>query len=79
MNVQTSITYEELARRLGLARDLSIELVEVHRVTGRVSLVVSGDLPSRTVTGGGFYPSPKHPGSEPDYVHLRHLTAPDTP
>ena len=73
MRVQTAVTYAELAKAIGLAEGLAIDLVEVHRVTGRVTLVVSGELPSRTVTQQGFSPSSPWPGSEPDYVHVNHL------
>ncbi len=73
MQVQTAISYEELARVLGLEYGLKIDLVEVDRLKGELSIVVSGNLPPRTVTGAGFYPSPKHVGFAPDFVHINYL------
>lgn len=76
MKVQTEITYEQLAKALNLARGLTIDVVEVEAARGALNIVVSGDLPSRTVNANGFSPSPKRPGSFADYVHLAYLIEP---
>lgn len=73
MRLQTSIDYEALARRLGLDRNLNIDLVEVDNITGTITLVVSGDVPRGCVNTAGFYPSPKGRGRAPDTVYFSSL------
>jgi len=77
VKLQTSISYEALAQRLGLDPDLKIDLVEVDRVSGTLVIVVDGKVPTGTVTGAGFYPSPKRRGADPDSVHINYLTRRD--
>lgn len=77
MKVQTELTYEGLASALGLAPGLKIEVVDVELARGVLNIVVSGELPPRTVTTAGFYPSPKKRGGVPDFVHLSYLTPPE--
>lgn len=77
MQVFTEVTYEGLASALGLAPGLKIEVVEVEPLRGVLNIIVSGDLPSRTVTKAGFSPSPKKRGAFPDFVHLSYLTPPE--
>lgn len=73
MRMQASIDYEALARRLGLDRNLSIEVVETDNVTGTITLVVSGEVPRGCVNTAGFYPSPKARGQAPDTVYFSNL------
>lgn len=77
MKVQTTLSYEALARALDLDPGLKIELVEVDRLKGQLQIVVTGDLPPRTVTANGFSPSDKRWGSEPDSVNINYLTRED--
>lgn len=76
MKVQTELTYEGLAKALGLDPALRIEVVEVEAARGALNIVVSGCLPPRTVNANGFSPSDKRPGSFADYVHLNYLIVP---
>lgn len=73
MRVQTSISYEDLAKALKLAPGVKIEVIEAHNVTGVLQIVVSGDIPSRCVTHHGFSPSQKFQSQAPDSVYLHTL------
>lgn len=75
MKIQTSLTYEDLAKALGLEHGLTIDLVEVDRMRGELKVVVSGSLPPGTVTKSGFSPSRRWAGSEPDFVYLSYLVS----
>lgn len=75
--MQTSITFEALAKKLGLDSGLKIHHLEVDGMSGTLLMVVDGEVPSLTVTHSGFYPSPKRPGCSPDLVHISYLTRKD--
>jgi len=77
MKLQTSITFEALAKDLGLDPGLKIDHLEVCSISGILRIVVEGNIPPRTVTSAGFYPSAKRAGIEPDTVHISYLKRKD--
>lgn len=73
MKVLSELSYRQLADLLGLDSELCISVVEVDVLREKVTLVLEGRVPPRTVTEFGFHPSVRRVKEKPDKVSFHHL------